>query len=82
MSETVRRAKRDFIWLNIGKPHPGKNGDGRIFGTESICQQVDNSVTEVPLIVRCKCRQSAGELKSEWKRRIVLCRVSQVLLKM
>ena len=82
MFETVKRAKGDFIWLDIGETHPGKNGDRQSFGAESICQQVDNSVTEVPLIARCKCKQSAGELKSEWKRRIVLCRVSQVLLKM
>ena len=82
VSKTVRRAKRDFIWLDLGKTHPWKNGDGRIFGAESICQQVGNSATEVPLIAGCKCKQSARELKSEWKRKIVLCRVSQVLLKM
>ena len=78
----MRRVKRDFIGLDLGNTHPGQKGKGRIFGAESICRQVGNSVTEVPLIARCKCKQSTRELESEWKRRMMLRRVSQVLLKM
>ena len=52
MPGTVRRNL--VIWVDLGKTHPRKSGDSRIFGAELICQWDGNSVTEVPLIAKMR----------------------------